>query len=320
MKTVLLDGGLANQMTQYIFARCLQEEHPDELVLLDDLWFYCRHETICERAAEIEHHEFQLSKFPNLKQIPYASSYFDSDVWAEIINIAQKRPPLNGGSYLPQILKDSGLDFFMIAEAPIYQFDGMVARMPYYHYMPEMLQAQGNAYYFGWFTHGGWFMRHEKLFRHEFEFPPLWQPYDLEMAKEIAESTAVSLHIRRGGYAARGQTTPESYFQEAIQAVCKELRRVRKTLKRPPHFFIFSDEIEWCKEHAKEYGITNIPYPVTYGHAERTHKDNHCDMQLMAQCDIMILELRSVYSYMAALLNPKANKTVINPNKKRGIF
>ena len=29
MKTVLLDGGLANQMTQYIFARCVQEAQPD---------------------------------------------------------------------------------------------------------------------------------------------------------------------------------------------------------------------------------------------------------------------------------------------------
>lgn len=320
MKMVLLDGGLANQMTQYVFARCLQEEHPDELVLLDDLWFYCRHVDLVERFAPSDPLEYQLNKFRNLKQIPLASSYFDKEVWQEIISNAQKRPLLRGGSHLPQIMKDSGLNFFMIAEAPLYQFDGMIARMPYYHYMPEMLQAQGNVYYFGWFTHGGWFMRHEEIFRREFELPPLWQPYDLEMAQEIAKSTAVSLHIRRGVYAELNQATPETYFQQAIQAVCKELNRNRKTLKRPPHFFVFSDEIEWVKEHAKEYGITEIPYPVTYGHAERTTMDNHCDLQLMAQCDIMILELNSVYSYMAALLNPKKNKNVINPNKGRGVF
>lgn len=320
MKTVLLDGGLANQMTQYIFARCLQEANPDELVLLDDLWFYCRHDALCEQVANTEHHEYQLDKFPNVVKIPHMSSYFDADVWQEIIRIAQSQPPLRGGSYLPQIMKDNGLDFFMIAEAPLYRFDGMIARMPYYHYMPEMLQAQGNAYYFGWFTHGGWFMSHEELFRHELALPPLWQPHDLKMEKEIRESTSVSLHIRRGGYVATNNATPEAYFQQAIHVVCKELKRVRKTLKRPPHFFIFSDEIEWCREHAKEYGITDIPYPVTYGCAERTGADNHCDMQLMAQCDIMILELNSVYSYMAALLNPKKDKKVINPNKGRGIF
>lgn len=320
MKTVLLDGGLANQMTQYIFARCLQEANPDELVLLDDLWFYCPHDDLCRQVANIEHHEYQLDKFPNVVKIPHMSSYFDADVWQEIIRIAQSQPPLRGGSYLPQIMKDYGLDFFMIAEAPLYRFDGMIARMPYYHYMPEMLQAQGNAYYFGWFTHGGWFMSHEELFRHELALPPLWQPHDLKMEKEIRESTSVSLHIRRGGYAAINNATPEAYFQQAIHVVCKELKRVRKTLKRPPHFFVFSDEIEWCRDHAREYGIADIPYPVTYGCAERTDADNHCDMQLMAQCDIMILELNSVYSYMAALLNPKKDKKVINPNKGRGIF
>ena len=319
MKIVLLDGGLANQMTQYIFARCLQEENPDELVLLDDLWFYFRHDALCEQVAATEHHEYQLSKFPNLEQIPHMSSYFDPDVWKEIVDIAQQYPPLRGGSYLPQILKNNGLDFFMIAEAPLYQFDGKVARMPYYYYMPEMLQSQGNSYYFGWFTHGGWFMRHEEKFRHEFAFPPLWQPHDLEMVQEISESTAVAVHIRRGGYAVMGQMTPQEYFREAIKSVCAKLKKEKKTL-RPPHFFVFSDEIEWCKEHAKEYGLFNLPYPVTYGCVQRSHLDNHCDMQLMAQCDIMILELNSVYSYMAALLNPKKEKTIINPNKGRGVF
>jgi len=320
MKVVLLDGGLANQMTQYIFARCLQEEQPNELVLLDDLWFYCQHLSIYDQINKIEHLEYQLSKFPNLKQIPLMSSYFDDDVWENIIHVAQQWPPLNGGSYLPQIMKDNGLDFFMIAEAPIYKFDGNVAHMPYYHYMPEMLQSQGNTYYFGWFTNGGWFMRHEALFRHEFEFSPLWQPHDLKMAQEIEESTSVSIHIRRGTYAIRNSMTPQTYFQQAIQLVCKKLKRFRKTLKRPPHFFVFSDEIEWCIEHAKEYGITDIPYPVTYCCAERTVLDNHCDMQLMSHCDIMILEFNSVYSYMAALLNRKENKLVINPNKGRGVF
>ena len=89
---------------------------------------------------------------------------------------------------------------------------------------------------------------------------------------------------------------------------------------KPPHFFVFSDEIDWCREHAAEYGLADLPYPVTYGCTERTNLDNHCDMQLMSGCDVMILELNSVYSYMAALLNPKKNKTVINPNKGRGIF
>lgn len=322
MKMVLLDGALCNQMTQYVFARCLEEELKDteELVILDDLWFYCNHGELADKVSNIEHHTYQLDKFPNLKSILRASQYFDPDVWKEIVNIARKKEVLQGGTHLPQIMKDNGLNFFMIAEPPIYHFDGMVAHMPYYHYIPEMLQAKGNVYYFGWFTHGQWFMRHEQLFRKEFELPSLWLPHDIEMEKKIQNSTAVSVHIRRGAYAASNMATPYQYFQDAISNVCRHLKLMKKKYHKPPRFFIFSDEIEWCKAHAKEYGLDRIPYPVEYCMANRTDEDNHCDLQLMAQCDIMILEFHSVYSYMAALLNKNPKKMVINPNKNRGVF
>lgn len=322
MKIVLLDGALANQMTQYIFARCLEEElqGTEEQVFLDDLWFYCPHEVLARQAGEIENHRYQLDKFPHLKKVRLMSEYFEPDVWREIIRIASEKTPLRGGSHLPQILKDSGLDLFMIAEAPLYFFDGKIARMPYYHYMPEMLKSQGDAYYFGWFTHGGWFMSHAEMFQRELELPPLCEPADVEMLDAIHRSLAVSIHIRRGGYALVGNTTPAEYFRNSLNLVVKKLRTERKNSRKKPHFFIFSDEIDWCKEHASEYGLDSIPYEVSYCRANRGPDNNQCDMQLMAECDIMILEFNSVYSYMAALLNKKPDKLVINPNKGRGIF
>ncbi len=324
MKIVLLDGGLTNQLTQYIFARCLEENTKDknELILLDDLWFFCQHpltgdKLIDKRVSEIENHDYQLNKFPNLKHIQLASEYFDSDVWEEIIVEANKRPPLRGGTHLPQILKDNGLDFFMIAEAPIYQFDGKVARMPYYYYMPEMLNSQGNCYYFGWFTNGGWFMSHEQMFRKELTLPPLWKKYDIEMLNLIHDSLSISVHIRRGAYAYI-KMTDCAYFKNALQAVYKHISENKKS--KTPRIFVFSDEIEWIKEHADDYGLANSPYEVIYSVENRSRDENQCDLQLMSECDIMILELSSVYSYMAALLNNKKDKIVINPNKSRGVF
>ncbi len=328
MKIVLLDGALANQMTQYIFARCLEKELEDtnEPVFLDDLWFYCSHGELCEQNAEIEKHQFQLNKFPNLKKVQLMSEYFDADVWQEIVKIAREHPPRMGGSYLPQILKDNGLDLFMIAEAPLYQFDGKIARMPYYYYIPEMLKAQGNAYYFGWFTHGGWFMSHEEMFRRELELPPLWEQRDLDMLTAIQQSLSISVNIRRGGYAATNRATPVEYFRNALSVACGEAKKKISMSKKhrkpykPPHIFVFSDEIDWCREHAEEYGLNKVPYEVTWCAANRGPDDNQCDMQLMSECDIMILEIYSVYSYMAALLNRKSHKIVINPNKGRGVF
>ena len=319
MKIVLLDGGLSNQMIQYIFARCLQEETHDS-VFLDDLWFHVPHMPMTETAAPIENHNYQLNKFPNIKKVPLISEYFGKDVWENIVRCSTERGPLNAGSWLPQILKDNGLEFFMIAEAPIYQFNGMVARMPYYHCMPEMLLAQGNVYYFGWFANGGWLMRHEELLRHELELPALLSEADLEMANQIEQSYSVSVHIRcSGGYKAQGIACWPSYYNSQIHNICAMLESKKESLTKEPHFFVFSDDIAWCKENRNELGLEELPYQVTFGQPNRGPDDNQSDMKLMSMCDVLLLN-NSVYGYMGALLNEKLNKIVLNPVPSRGLF
>lgn len=319
MKIVLLDGAFANQMTQYIFARCLQEETTDA-VFLDDLYFHVRHTDFCESAAPIEKHHYQLDKLPNIKKIPRMSEYFDQDVWQEIIRRSSEMGPLDCGSHLPQILKDNGLEFFMIAEAPVYKFDGMVARMPYYYCIPEMLAAQGNVYYYGWFTNGGWFMRHEKALRHELALPPLKSAADLNMAKEIEQSFSIGVHVRcGGGFKASGNALPAEYYKKQIENICNQLKSMKNTLPRKPHIYIFADDIAWCKDNFSEFGLDKVPYPVTFGQQDRGPDDNQNDMKLLSMCDVTILN-NSVYGYMAALLNSKPNKAVVNPVKTRGVF
>ena len=322
MKIVLLDGALANQMTQYIFARCLEEELKEtgEEVYLDDLWFYAQHDSVCKQIEKIEKHHYQLDKFPNLKKMKLMSEYFETEVWQRIIELANEKGAVRAGTRLPQILKDNGLEFFMIAEPKVYEFDGMVAHMPYYHYMPEMLTAQGNVYYFGWFTHGGWFKRHEEMFLKELQLSPLSSPQDIAMQQQILDSYSISVHIRRGGYALVGCATKEEYFNSTLKQICTQIEENKWYGKKKPCIYVFSDEINWCKEHAKELGLADAPFQVVYCRDDRTELDNHCDMQLMSKCDVMILEATSVYSYMAALLNTKPNKIVINPNKGRGVF
>lgn len=317
MKIVLLDGGLANQMTQYIFARCLEEE-TDDAVFLDDLWFHIPHDQVTESVTTIENHKYQLDKFSNIKKIPLMSEYFDKDVWEQIVNLSKKLGPLNGGSWLPQILKSNGFEFFMIAEAPLYKFDGMVARMPYYYYIPEMLKAQGNVYYFGWFTNGGWFMKHEKMLRHELSLPTPESEADVKMADEICNSFSIGIHIRcSGAYKTQGIAWGPEYYSNQIADICKRIKD--RTQVRPPHFFLFSDDIKWCKDNFENLGLDKVPFEITFGEQNRKREDNQYDMKLMSMCDVLILN-NSVYGYMAALLNDKPQKIIINPIKTRGIF
>jgi hypothetical protein len=319
MKIVLLDGGLSNQMTQYTFARCLQEETQDE-VYLDDLWFHVPHMEMTKTAALVENHDYQLNKFKNIKKVPLMSEYFGKATWDEIIRRSIEKGPLNAGSWLPQILKDMGLQFFMIAEAPVYQFDGMVARMPYYYCMPEMVQAQGNVYYFGWFANGGWLMRHEELLRQELELPDLVNEEDLKLADEIEQSYSVGVHIRcSGGYKIQGIAYWPQYYNDRIQIICKLLETKKESLGKEPHFFVFSDDIAWCKENITELGLGELPYPVTFSLEKRGPDDSQNDMKLMSMCDVLLLN-NSVYGYMGALLNRKPDKIILNPIPSRGLF
>lgn len=310
MKIVMLDGGLSNQLTQYIFARCLEIE-TSETVFLDDSWFF-RECSEIDVQFQYENTLYQLNRFSGTT--PHLlSQYFTPDVWTELMEIARNSPQRLGGSHMPQILKDNGLDFFMIAECPTYLFDGMIARMPYYHYIPEMLKAQGNVYYWGYFTNGGWFKSHEEIFRKELVFPPLTDPEDFDTARQIKESYSVGIHVRRGSYTIGNNFLANQYYHQAIREVLKKYKNNSRL-----RFFIFSDDIEYCREHAHEYGFDLPGKRVVYGREQKKRplQENHCDLQLMALCNGLILS-NSVYSYMAWLFNTRPDKWCINPVPSR---
>lgn len=313
MKIVLCDGGLFNQVIQYVFARNV-EIHTGEQVLLDNTWFYTPHDQHLKELEEIEVHQFQLHKFANAKY-KLVSDHFAGSTWDEIQSILARQEPIRGGSYLPKILRSSGLDLMMIREtvAP-HHFEGNTAMYPPHVYTPEMLDAKGNVYYYGYFNNGNWFMRHQEQLMQELQLPPLAKESDQLMAKQIEDSFAISVHVRRSGYVKIGATIPDEFYKTHISELYKRFRH-----KKNLQFFIFSDEIDWVQANEKNLGIDKIKSMVTYGEKGRTVVDNHVDFQLMAMCDAMILS-QSVYSYYSALMNPKKDKVVINPHPQKGEF
>lgn len=74
-----------------------------------------------------------------------------------------------------------------------------------------------------------------------------------------------------------------------------------------PHFFVFSDDTAWVKEHL------NISYPVTL--VEHNGADaGHEDMRLMSMCRHHIIA-NSSFSWWGAWLNPGIDKRVIAPSR-----
>ena len=123
-----------------------------------------------------------------------------------------------------------------------------------------------------------------------------------EMLKKIRNSHAVSVHIRRGDYlqpenaAMFGNICTEEYYESALDYMKEKIE--------DPHFFIFSDDVAYVREHyqGEEYTIVDI------NHGD----DSFYDMYLMSRCEGNICA-NSTFSFWGARLNGRTDKIMIRP-------
>lgn len=115
---------------------------------------------------------------------------------------------------------------------------------------------------------------------------------------KILSTNSVSIHIRRGDflspkyYSILANIATIEYYRKAIEDICLRIKK--------PHFFIFSDDIEWARKNIE---IKEAIY-VTWN----TGTDSFKDMYLMSQCKANIIA-NSTFSYWSAYLNK--NKPIV---------
>ncbi len=118
------------------------------------------------------------------------------------------------------------------------------------------------------------------------------------LLEEIRQVNSVSLHVRRGDYVSNDLfiTLDGSYYDKAIEYIKKRTEN--------PVFFIFSDDIEYCKKEFQgcEFHIVDL----------NKGKDSYLDLFLMSQCSHNIIA-NSTFSWWGAYLNNNNDKNVIAP-------
>lgn len=281
MKIQFLNGGLANQSFQYIFARYYELSHPGEIMYMDDSYF----------AVYTVHNGYELEKVFGIR--PHMlSECFDEDVWAFILEERKK------GKSVPQIFLEDQIQISMLSEVgdghkTFNPFDGQVLDIPCNQYLPDILDLPGNLYYHGYWINKKWFARYREAFLQEFTFPEITDERNLRYMEEIRSSLSLSVHIRRGDYVTLG------FSQDPI-VYRYQLKQFAKQVPGEWHLFVFSDDVDWCREHARELGIHYFQ-EVTYVEGN-TDGENYRDMQLMSMCRAMIVS-NSSFCYLATLLN-----------------
>lgn len=267
MIIVKLMGGLGNQMFQYAAGKALACAKNQSLFL--DISNYN------ELQEDISPRSFKLNCFNVNAEI------IDKK---EILRYTKKNNLLNRliNKFKPYYRKK-------IFIHPEFQFD------------PNFYNTINDVYLNGYWQSYLYFEKINETILKEFSLKEQYLGGIVPTLAIINNSESVSVHIRRGDYITSKVAAevlgclPYSYYDNAFQLIEKGIK--------DPHYFIFSDDIEWVKLNMKIRNSTVID----------TNNELY-DLILMSHCKHNVIA-NSSFSWWAAWLNRNTNKIVIAPKK-----
>ncbi len=267
MLIIRLMGGLGNQMFQYALYEAFLNK--GKAAKIDLSWY--------TRARE--HNGYELSNVFDLT--PYLSDYNEAKKIGEVeYDILHRAYRKIFGHKKTNIFQD--VDNAIIYDEDIWQLD--------------------NCYLAGYWQSEKYFNNIRALLLKKFMFRPISDRVNLDVAEKILKTNSASIHIRRGDYlkeSVYGGICTLEYYRKAIECL-------QSLVKTKLCFFVFSDDIEWCKNNLK------IESAFYVGHNKNIA--SYIDMQLMSMCKYNIIA-NSSFSWWGAWLNNKTDKIVIAPSR-----
>jgi len=174
-------------------------------------------------------------------------------------------------------------------------------REKHFHFQAQLVEEPlENTIYEGWFQSPKYFEGVEEKLRQHFTFKDKILDKSQELFREIQSTNSICLNVRRTDFLKvhNLNTTSEEYFQTAAIELAERVDNA--------HFFIFSDDISWCRENIK------LKYPSKFvDHGHKGFKFSNY-MQLMSACKHFIIP-NSSFAWWAVWLNKNENRIVVAP-------
>jgi hypothetical protein len=175
---------------------------------------------------------------------------------------------------------------------------------PFFMYDDGVNKLNGNVFLRGYWQTEKYFSTYEATIRKDFEFVFPKNGTTISIENNMQLQNAVSIHVRRGDYVS--SPTANSfhgvagldYYQAAMQKI--------EQLVDKPHYYLFSDDGVWAKEHL----VKNRKDITLVDH--NNGKDSWQDMYLMSKCQHHIIA-NSSFSWWGAWLNDNKKKVVLAP-------
>lgn len=299
-----LQGGMGNQMFQYAAAKSVALRLGVELAL--DLGWY-------HSGTRKQGRVYSLGCFPNIKD--RAASFrdvFSLAPWQAFENVLERKRPIRFlyKNFLYKLLEkavllssDGNQDADRIKDlfsylSPIHR--SRIYKQTQRHWTPDLEALMDDTYMIGYWESEKFFRTHQADIRHIFEWSP--ETLESEMGKEIRSQCSVAVHVRRGdklktpGFLSTGV----KYIKDAVLACLARLHH--------PCFFVFSDDIAWCKENLPK--LCDARWIFVEGAEDN---DAYKDLCLMASCRHNIVGT-STFSWWGAWLNRNPQRFVVAPH------
>lgn len=272
MIIVKLIGGLGNQMFQYAAGRSLAHNYKTELKLdIRDFKNYTLRNYDLNNFDIIEN--FATSS--DLSRILFPSDIIAVKVFKHVIRSVSRVQPI-------EYIKEKE-----------------------YNFQQNFLKLQDNIYLDGYWQSEKYFLDIANIIKKEFSFVNPLTSTSQDLAGQIQNCDAVSLHVRRGDYVSDPKTN-SMHGVCGIEYYCNAVDMISKNVENP-YFFVFSDDPDWACHNIKPNA------PTVYVRHEDNSKDYE-DIYLMSMCKHNIIA-NSSFSWWGAWLNENPDKIVIAPKK-----
>tara|TARA_R110002020_G_scaffold266993_2_gene482104 strand:+ start:1905 stop:2705 length:801 start_codon:yes stop_codon:yes gene_type:complete len=152
-----------------------------------------------------------------------------------------------------------------------------------------------NAKLMGYFQNERYFKHNRDLILRKINLSHEDKLYLAEKYPKLQNRKTVSCHLRRGDYGVLKHVYPslyeEGYYERALDFFDEDHT-----------VFVFSDDIDWCKENLKMDNVVFI------------HEKDYIDLTAMTMCEHNIIA-NSSFSWWGAWLNQSKNKRIIAPER-----
>lgn len=260
-----MNGGLGNQMFQYACGKALATQNKTPLVV-----------SLLHFNIETGKRKFELRNvfMINVEEVK-PDEYRKLTLYYDIVNWLSYRLRRKGAQTSKYFIENK------------------------FSYNQNIKKVGKDCYISGYWQSQKYFNFIEDIIRKDFTFHKPLEGKNIEIANRIEKSNSISLHIRRTDYFTSSvhHICSLDYYNKAVEIVSTKIKN--------PHFFVFSDDINWAEENLK------LPYEMTFITDNNAEK-SYIDMQLMSICKHNIIA-NSTFSWWGAWLNSNENKIVIAP-------